>query len=620
MSIPASQIVQVNPRLLTPGGTDLEFNGLLLSTSGSIPSSQMVLPFPDPESVGAYFGLESQEYAAAQVYFLGYNNSFKKPRALYVARRNAEAAPAFIRGGALAGTPSQSLAALQAITSGTLSVQIGTGTATAQNLDFSAATSLSDVASIIQTAFGVTTPGTAAVLTGGEITLGGLSAVTDGAFDIEINGASQSVAGLDFSGMATLGEIATAVNAQLSGAGVTVTASATGLVITSTSQGAAATIGFATTPASGTDVSALLGLTEAAGATYAPGTDAVIPDNVPVVTYSSLFDAFTLTSQETGESAGADYATGTAADALNLTLAAGAVLSPGLDAMSEADNMQAILNLTRNFVCFTTVEQPDEATALAYAQWASAQGVEYLYLYWDNSPLLLQPNAQNTIAAALTEANVGATAGVYDSLLYAAMVMGTAASIDWERRNGVITFAFKSQDGLAANVVTGVNATNLKAQNMNFMGDYATRNDNFVFMYPGSMFGSWTWIDTYLNAVWLNNALQVAIMAGLNQTPRVPYNDEGYALVRAWCQDPINRALNSGIIDTGVTLSESQKAELKREAGRDITGELFTDGYVLQVEDASPATRQQRESPSCSLWYTYGGSIHRIDLASTAVV
>ena len=82
MSIPASQIVQVNPRLLTPGGTDLEFNGLLLSGSDFIPSSQLVLPFPDADSVGEYFGMESDEYKAAAIYFQGYNNSFKKPRAL----------------------------------------------------------------------------------------------------------------------------------------------------------------------------------------------------------------------------------------------------------------------------------------------------------------------------------------------------------------------------------------------------------------------------------------------------------------------------------------------------------------------------------------------------------
>lgn len=152
MSIPASQIVQVNPRLLTPGGTDLEFNGLLLSESPLIPSSQLVLPFPDPESVGAYFGLESPEYQAAAVYFLGYNNSFRKPRVLYVARRVAEAAAPFIRGGSFGTLPAQTLAKLKTVTDGGLTLTLGAHTGTLTALDFSSANALSDVAQTLQTA------------------------------------------------------------------------------------------------------------------------------------------------------------------------------------------------------------------------------------------------------------------------------------------------------------------------------------------------------------------------------------------------------------------------------------------------------------------------------------
>ena len=505
MSIPASQIVQVNPRLLTPGGTDLEFNGLLLSASLLIPSSQLVLPFPDPDSVGDYFGLESTEYQAAVTYFQGYNNSFKKPRALYVARRVAEDAAPFIRGASFGAPASQTLAALKGVTDGALTLLLGAYEGALTGIDFSSAASLSDVAATLQTA---------------------IRAKTEG------------------------------------------------------------------------------------GASWTAAT----------VTYSSLFDAFVVTGGASGAESGVGYASGSAADALLLTSEAGAALSPGMNAMTQTENMEAILDLTENFVCFTTVDQPTQEDALAYAEWASGKGVNYLYIYWDNDPKLLQPNNTATIAAALKEANAGATCGVWDSLDYAAFIMGTAASIDWERRNGAITFAFKAQDGLAANVVTGANAVNLTAQGMNFMGDYATRNDQFIFLYPGQMFGSWTWIDTYLNAVWLNNALQVSIMAGLSQSPRTPYTDAGYTLVRAWCMDPINRALKNSVIEPGVTLSESQKAELFREAGRDISTELFTAGYALQVEDASPAARQARESPSCSLWYTYGGAIHKLTLASTAVV
>ena len=627
MSIPASQIVQVNPRLLTPGGTDLEFNGLLLSASPLIPASQLVLPFPDPESVGAYFGLESPEYEAAVVYFLGYNNSYKKPRALYIASRIGSDTPAWLRGAPWSGT----LAELKAAGMGGLSLTVNGEEVTARNVSFATATSPSDVAQVLQSALNAgATPGTparAAVLTGGDITFEGLADVTDGAFAIEVNGEAQQVTGLDLAAVTSPLALATALTGKI--AGVEVSAGASGIVLTTTETGAQASIGYATAPedGEGTDVSALLALTAATGATSVAGADEVAGTGVAgiTVTYSSLTKAWTITSPTTGEDStitfanapetGADFAS-----LLGLTEQAGAVVSPGMAAMSPAANMEALLNLTKNFVCFTTVAQADEAEALALAQWASGKGVEYLYIYWDNDAKLLQPNNTATIAAALKEANVGATCGVWDSLAYAAMIMGTAASIDWDRRNGTITFAFKGQDGLAANVVTGTDAINLTAQGMNFMGDYATRNDQFIFLYPGQMFGSWKWIDTYLNAVWLNNALQVACMAGFEQTPRVPYNSEGYALVRAWMQDPVNRALYSGIIDTGVTLSESQKAELTREAGRDISGELFTDGYVIEVNDPAPAVRQQRESPECSVYYTYGGSVHRLNIASTAVV
>lgn len=511
MAIPASKIVSVNPRLLTAAGTDLEFNGLLLSTSEYIPESQFVLAFSDADSVGDYFGYYSEEYKAASVYFEGYDNSFAKPRALYIAKLVGEAVAPFIRGGGYDTTTTSTLKTLQAVTSGDLTLMLGGYTGTITGVDFSEATTLSGVAEILEEA---------------------INAVTAG------------------------GESWTAAT----------------------------------------------------------------------VTYSSLFDAFTITGGVAGEGYGVDYASGSVAEAMLLTEDSGAVLSEGLDALEVSENMQKVLDETSNFVCFTTVEEPDEETALALAEWADDQGVAYLYIYWDTDEQLLN-GSDSTIAAALTEAGYGATCGVYGTIEYAAMIMGTAGSIDWDRRNGTITFAFKAQDGLAALVTTSADATVLEEANMNYIGNWATRNDEFVFLYPGTMFGDWQWIDTYLNAIWLNSALQTAIMNGFSQTGRVPYNERGYTLIRSWCMDPINRALYNGVIDTGITLSQSQITELYQEAGSDISSTLETDGYVLQIgydEDDSSSTeasvRQNRESPEASLWYTYGGSIHKLELATTAVV
>ena len=163
-------------------------------------------------------------------------------------------------------------------------------------------------------------------------------------------------------------------------------------------------------------------------------------------------------------------------------------------------------------------------------------------------------------------------------------------------------------------------AATLLGKTCNIYGNYATRNDQFIWLYDGAMFGDYGYIDPFINAIWFNAAIQVAVMQGLEQTPRVPYNDDGYSLIRAWLMDPIARAQNNGVIDPGVELSEAQKTELYQEAGMDITSYLNTDGYFLQVQDAGASVRASRQSPTISLWYTYGGSVNKINIASTLIL
>jgi hypothetical protein len=134
------------------------------------------------------------------------------------------------------------------------------------------------------------------------------------------------------------------------------------------------------------------------------------------------------------------------------------------------------------------------------------------------------------------------------------------------------------------------------------------------------MFGSYKWADTYLNAVWFNNAMQVSLMAGLKAAGREPYNQEGHDAVYSWLQDPVARALNTGVIDTGIPLSAAQANEVNSAAGLDITGQLFTNGYYIQVKAPAPAVRGQRQSPIVNVWYTYGGSIHKLVVSSNAIV
>ena len=496
MTIPASYIVSINPRLINAGGKDLEFNGLLLTKNELVPMSSSVMVFASADTVGDYFGVNSDEYSAAAIYFAGYNNSFSKPRHLVIARRVDENIGAYIRGGKFTGT----LANLKAITNGSLTIEIDGSDVTVSSVDFSSATSYSDVASILQTAL-------------------------------------QS---------------------------------------------------------------------ELASTT---------------VSYSSLTGAFTIKSPTVGASSTIAYGTDSSiSTALNLTLNSGAVLSQGMDAMTATANMQAIKEITQNWVSFTTLYEADNTEHLGLSGWASSQGIEYMYVGWTKDPLLLVQGSTTSIADLIKDAENGATALVYDNVNIAVFLLGAVASVNWERYQGTINYAFKKVDGVPASVTNQTDADLLKAKGVSYMGNFATRNDDFTFFYDGQIFGDYGYIDAFVNTVWLKNVMQVSIMNGLTQAGRVPYNEDGYTLIRAWLQDPINRALNNGTIDTGVVMSESQKAQVMHETGKDLSTELNTVGYAILIEDAGASVRVGRQSPNISVYYTYGGSINRIEVASTAIL
>ena len=83
MAIPASHIVNVLPRVITGGSSDLELNGLLLTDNDIISATTLILSFPSARAVGEYFGTDSVEFGAADVYFTSFNNKFTAPKAFF---------------------------------------------------------------------------------------------------------------------------------------------------------------------------------------------------------------------------------------------------------------------------------------------------------------------------------------------------------------------------------------------------------------------------------------------------------------------------------------------------------------------------------------------------------
>ncbi len=493
MTIPASDIVVVNPGVVSSGGNPLALNGVILSKSTLLPAGG-VQSFASNAAVSAFFGPASTEYALAQIYFLGFDNSTIKPGALLFAPYVDVNRAAWLQSGNMSGV---SLAALKLLT-GVLTVTADGTPFTSSAIVLTAATSFSDAATIIGAAF--------------------------------------------------------------TGAGK------------------------------------------------------------PVCTWNAVNSTFSLTSATTGATSTMTFATGTLSAGLMFTAATGAILSQGDVADTPTTAMDSVKAVTQNWVDFMTIWEPILADKQLFATWANAQNQRYAYVCWDTDAQAIVSGSTACFGAVAKTLAYDGVMVVYNTKELATFVLGTVASIDFTRTNGRITAAFKSQSGFTPTVTDQQIAATLLANGYSFYGSYATSNNQFNFLYDGQMPGKWKWLDTFVDQVYLNSQFQLALMSLLTSVKSIPYNESGYSLIRAAMIDPIAAAITFGSIRTGITLSASQSAQVNQAAGRDVATIIQQQGYYLQILDPGAQVRGNRGTPVINFWYTDGGAVQKITVASIDVI
>lgn len=338
------------------------------------------------------------------------------------------------------------------------------------------------------------------------------------------------------------------------------------------------------------------------------------------VTWDATFSQFVVTSGTTGATSTITQGTGPAAAPLGL---AAGTLSQGGAIDTPASAMARIKPLSQNWADFMTTFEPTLDDKKAFAEWTKAQGLRYAYVCWDSDAGYATANNAAVFGSIADTMNYEGTVVVYNTAAVAAFVCGYAGSIDFQAINGRATPAFKSQGGLATTVDTEALAAAVLSNNASYYGLYQAPGAGNIYsiLYDGRMNGSnFKWLDSFLNQIYLNAQLQLAIFNGLKSVNAAPYSSQGETYIRAWCADPITEALNNGTIRIGVELSNSQKATIAGQAGLDISNQLQTQGYYLQILPATAQVRQARQSPPVKLWYMDGGAIQQITLASIAVL
>lgn len=496
MSVNADKLVQIVPRVMEGGTVGLTFSGMLLTRS-ELPPSGRVLRFASAQAVAAYFGVDSEEASLAKIYFAGYVNTTNLPEHLFIAAYRERDAAAWLRSAPYTG----SLQALKSAGTGGFTISINDTEYQVANLDFSSATSFSDVAEKIQAAMpeGVT---------------------------------------VAFSSLTNAWQI------------------------TSPKKGVGSTISCATAPVSGVDLSIMLGLSEQAGA----------------------------------------------------------LMSPGIDAQSLSGCMSNILTYARDWVTFGTSWEPALDEKLELAKWASGYDTRFCYVMWDSDKAARTMGSKASAGYQIDQTlELDGTCPVFNTAQIMAWVMGAAASINFDEYNGRLTFAFKQGSGLLVSCDNDENYDALLENGYNCYADFATASATFKFFQPGQVSGKWDWLDTYLNAIAIKDGLQLNLLDLFKAVKSIPYNEDGYAMVRTACLDTINKFLNFGAIRPGVTLSHTQKVQLIAEIGRDVSKTIEALGWYMHIKDPGATARAARGTPDCKFYYADGGSIHKIVMPATAI-
>jgi hypothetical protein len=587
MSIPASTIVSVVPSVLAAGGNPLALNGLILSQNQNLPMGAPV-SFSSLAAVQAYFGQYSWSGTATCV-----SNTLT----IVSTTNGSLAVGQEIQSSMAVGVPPGTyITALGTYTSGT-----GVGTVTISGAGFTQASVStmysncleSSMAAVYFNGFTASTLKPTALLfsrfpgVGGSVsntyqgvpaffrgssmpnlTLAQVQAITSGTLNITINGTLVSIAALNLSSASSMSSAASLIQTAFAFAGA---------------------------------------------------------DASSTVTWSSLFNAFVITAglNATVGSAGSTSITvcsGT--NAATLGLNAGTI-STGSNVVSVSVFMSSLVLQTTNWAAFTTAYEPTTSDKQLLCAWTAGTGGEFVYAPYNTDTTIVSSGSSTTCMAYYCKINsYGGTCEVYVNPVYdpagsaAAFVLGFIASLNYNATNGRAAISYKSGTGIPASVVDPTSFANAVSNGVNFYGQWATANSLFTFFWNGALTGPFAWLDSYVSAIWLNNALQLALINMFTVVNSVPYNNAGYAMIKAGCNSTLALALQNGVINKGVALTSAQAASVDSAAGIVIDPVLATTGWYLQVLPATGVQRANRQTPTCTLWYMDGGSVNSLTLAS----
>lgn len=593
--LPVSRLINVSASLAPQGAVGKNFsNTLMIGDSNIISGLERIRFYGSIGDVGADFGSTTPEFLAAEVYF----GQSPQPTQMSIGRwlRTATAAQNL---GRLLTASQSALANFTSITSGGFTIVIDGASHALTGLDFSAATNLNAVAGDVTTALstygvcvwngsqfsitsdstgaGVSASGTITFSTaptaadtvtingvaitfvtgtpsGNQVLIGGTAATSAVNLNTFLQASSNaSLAVLSYS---VAGAVVTVTEKTVGTAGnsITLAKSSTALSLSaSTLLGGlnASSVGYATSPGSGQDVSALLGLTAATSVALIPGYAAETPlaavvalDAISNAWYGSMFAASVMPS-----------------DNDNLSIAS----------FIEAADLRLFAVTIQNTNVLSSLVSNDLASEL------KALGVVRTFDQYSSS----NPYAGGSIYGRMSTVNFLAT-------------------------NTAIDLMYKQEPTIVAEQISSGQANTLQTKRCNAFVAYD--NGTNIIQY-GVMAGP-QFIDETFNIDWVVNSIQTAVFnVNYTSSSKIPQTDAGNNQYLNAISQVCDQAVANGISAPGVW---NQAGFGSLQEGQFLKLGYYV--FIPSVATQSESDRAARKAPPIQVAIKFAGSTQTVDV------
>lgn len=381
------------------------------------------------------------------------------------------------------------------------------------------------------------------------------TAITNGGFDIKIDGVNKQVTALNLSGCANLNAVAAAIQTKLVAlsAGTTCVWSGKRFILTSGTTGIASTMAFATAPTgagSPVDVSGLLGLRV----------------------------------QDLGY-----YTAGVAIETMT-------------------DSLNALQQLNQSWYGFVFTAEATEAQLKEGMAWAEAR--IKIFGYTTSASNVQDATQSNDIATWAKNNLYRRSFGIWDDNDSYAVVsaMARAFVVNFNEQNSTLTLKFKQLPGNTPVNITDSQRLALTGKNINY---YSYFGDSA--MLAEGVMGSGNFFDEVHGIDWIQNAIETNVFGFFfTRTTKVAQTDKGVSSIVQQVEKALQQGVNNGLLAPGVW-NGMDLGEVK--SGDFLSKGFYT--YAQPVADQNLSDRQARKAPPIQILAKGAGAIHFVDISVT---